>query len=254
MIPLPGRSQPDQQQIDRLVDGELSEEERRRLLVNLDDDPVQWRQVALGFIESQCCINACRELTDSLPHDPDENPHDSDPLIDTGLSFVEENPTVAELVPEDSDSLHEHRSRHRAVRFLPVVASVAVAFSLGFVAQSRWTDWAERASNRLPTPNRFNGIPVAQIANQFPGLDGGFSAAELRKVKLPLVQRSDATEKWLNRSDRVVSPQLEQSLSRYGHLVSERRRVYPVQLKDGRRILVPVKDIELKYIGNRGYH
>src|SRR5262245_12670555 len=38
---------------DRLVDGELSSEERGRLLASLDDRPGGWRQCALAFLEAQ---------------------------------------------------------------------------------------------------------------------------------------------------------------------------------------------------------
>ena len=39
---------------DRLVDGELSEEERRELLAGLDNEPGGWRRCALAFLEAQC--------------------------------------------------------------------------------------------------------------------------------------------------------------------------------------------------------
>jgi anti-sigma factor RsiW len=38
---------------DRLVDGELTGEERRRLLESLDTRPEGWRRCALAFLEAQ---------------------------------------------------------------------------------------------------------------------------------------------------------------------------------------------------------
>jgi hypothetical protein len=40
-------------EIDRLVDGELTESEQRELLRRLEDQPAGWRQCALAFVESQ---------------------------------------------------------------------------------------------------------------------------------------------------------------------------------------------------------
>ena len=42
-----------QDKIDRLVDGELGEEERAGLLGELEGDPASWRRCALTFLESQ---------------------------------------------------------------------------------------------------------------------------------------------------------------------------------------------------------
>ena len=40
--------------IDMLVDGELSEADRRALLLQLEHDPDGWRRCALAFLEAQC--------------------------------------------------------------------------------------------------------------------------------------------------------------------------------------------------------
>ena len=44
----------DDSRFDRLVDGELSEAERRELLAGLDSEPGGWRRCALAFLEAQC--------------------------------------------------------------------------------------------------------------------------------------------------------------------------------------------------------
>src|SRR5271165_540757 len=43
-----------QRQLDRLVDGELSEADRRVLLLKLEHEPEGWRNCALAFLEAQC--------------------------------------------------------------------------------------------------------------------------------------------------------------------------------------------------------
>ncbi|HUG89437.1 MAG TPA: hypothetical protein VML55_01300 [Planctomycetaceae bacterium] len=44
---------PDPRLLDRMVDGELSPKDERALLVQLDDEPAGWRQLALAFVESR---------------------------------------------------------------------------------------------------------------------------------------------------------------------------------------------------------
>ena len=43
-----------EQQVDLLVDGELSEADRRALLLQLEHEPDGWRRCALAFLEAQC--------------------------------------------------------------------------------------------------------------------------------------------------------------------------------------------------------
>lgn len=40
-------------EIDALVDGELAEPQRQQLLLRLEQEPAQWRRVALAFLEAQ---------------------------------------------------------------------------------------------------------------------------------------------------------------------------------------------------------
>src|SRR5262245_830538 len=51
--------------LDRLVDGELSDTDRRELLVALDQEADGWRRCALAFLESQA-------LSEQLRNSPNE--------------------------------------------------------------------------------------------------------------------------------------------------------------------------------------
>ncbi len=48
--------------VDRLVDGELSEMERRALLLRFENEPDCWRRCALAFLEAQCWREAFAPL------------------------------------------------------------------------------------------------------------------------------------------------------------------------------------------------
>ena len=40
--------------LDRLVDGELTDEQEREILLQLERDPSGWRRCALAFLEARC--------------------------------------------------------------------------------------------------------------------------------------------------------------------------------------------------------
>ena len=94
----------DQQRLDRLVDGELSEQERVDLLRELDGQPTGWRQCALSFIESQLWQH---ELTRDHAPDPSQ------------VSAATERPDVRPM---------------RYVGWLVTAAAVMLAFTFG----QRW--------------------------------------------------------------------------------------------------------------------
>src|SRR5689334_18008262 len=58
-----------ERRLGRLVDGELSPEEYRTLLVSLEEEPGGWRQCAMAFLEAQALS---QELSQVL-HSPDES-------------------------------------------------------------------------------------------------------------------------------------------------------------------------------------
>src|SRR5262249_14017698 len=55
------------QQVDRLVDGELSNAEQREVLLAADREPDGWRRLALAFVESQALRLELSALMKPLP-------------------------------------------------------------------------------------------------------------------------------------------------------------------------------------------
>ena len=53
-------------ELDRLIDGVLSEDDRRMLLLNLDASPGGWRRCALAFLEAQAWREAFAETASPL--------------------------------------------------------------------------------------------------------------------------------------------------------------------------------------------
>jgi hypothetical protein len=67
----PPRSPGDDRLLDRLVDGELPEVERRELLIRFENEPDGWRRCALAFLEAQTWRQALRSLVPFESGGPD---------------------------------------------------------------------------------------------------------------------------------------------------------------------------------------
>src|SRR5262245_34370943 len=60
----------DAELIDRLVDGNLPDTERRRLLLRFESEPGGWRRCALAFLEAQAWQEAIGPLVTSTNAEP----------------------------------------------------------------------------------------------------------------------------------------------------------------------------------------
>src|ERR1700754_5979 len=102
--------------IDRLVDGELSNDERRQLLATLEAQPDGWRRCALAFVEAQTWRGAMGSLLreNAAPVEPKSLPN------------VVENSGSA-----GASSLRSETSRSHLATWFAVAASIVVAFGLG---------------------------------------------------------------------------------------------------------------------------
>src|SRR5262249_32693931 len=103
--------------LDRLVDGELPNAERRALLLRLESEPDGWRRCALAFLESQ--------------------------------SWREAVGPLAAAAPIPSRPIRTPRRRRSVARLTAVAASLAAAFALGWVAHRQPEP---RASFEVATP------------------------------------------------------------------------------------------------------
>ena len=239
----------DQRQFDLLVDDELSEPQRREILTSLDDTPDGWRRCALAFLEAQCLH---REL---------------------GL--------VSHVGPAESRC--DKRSGGPAARgnrwrtLAAMAASFLVALGLGICWQSLFVPDRDfilpsvevAESDTPPEPAVLDGFPqessmaVADAAGgppessdswqmvSFPVSDG---ADEVEIVRLPAVERDSIDEAWLMNLPRAMSPEIVRAIEDSGHRVRTRRRLLPLRMEDDRRLVVPVDQVDIHYVGGAAYH
>ena len=137
----------DDTRFDRLVDDELSEEERRELLGRLDDEPSGWRRCALAFLEAQCWRQALGEtpsLRDSL----------GAALQSTGKN-ADETPAIPIETPRRAVWLG------RVKMLSAMAASFLVAMWLGTMAHRAWVGQSARSAG---------AGPIGEVAEMAKGL------------------------------------------------------------------------------------
>lgn len=232
-----------ERQIDQLVDGELSEDQRRELLARLDQQPDGWRRCALAFLEAQCW----RETLGPVALRPMEAPAEPRPASRSSCGWAARYGVLA-----------------------AVAASFLLAFVLGVQFRQGWFGGvvppAEMVKNAPEGAAAVPEVRQAQVAVAPPqperdvqpdprrwqlvtlttpeGPEGGEET-----IRVPAVESDAVDEQWLANQPPAVPREVLEAFQRAGHRVQQQRELVPVQLKDGRRLVVPVDRVELNYVG-----
>ena len=225
--------------LDRLVDGELTDEQEREILLQLERDPSGWRRCALAFLEAQ----AFRQEFGSMLSVPTERP-------------VSRRPA------------QRYRWGGYGGTLLAMAASFLVALFVGTQLPGPW----RRPAPADPSPNYLaegtsNGQqPVArperpaEIPLEVPRQPQTPSApvwmvelagpdGESEPIRVPAVERDSIDEDWLQNLPAAIPPEVVRQWERIGHPIRQRRRLLPFRLNDGRQLVVPVDEVNLPYVG-----
>ena len=226
--------QRDAMRIDRLVDGELSDDERRHLLASLEAQPDGWRRCALAFVEAQTWRGAMSGLLR-------ENAAPAGPSV--SLSVAETSGSAGA-----SPSQNETSRSHLGTWFA-VAASVVVAFGLGRqsgVMRSASEPASQQIASTPAVPNdkadsprlerAARGDAVTLVVNDRDGVP--------QRIEVPLVEGRQ-----LGRAFGDVpqwsSPELDRRLDEQGLDLDARRRYAPLYFEQENKIVpmvVPVDD------------
>jgi len=223
----------DDRLFDRLVDGELSPEEYRGLIATLDDEPGGWRRCALAFLEAQA-------LTGELG----------------GMrrTFDFETQSPAEFKPPARP-----KKGLNVGTFLAVAASFLLAFGLGVVAPRFFF----RAPQESPGTGNIS-MPVASDDRQLPRHQSLRPIGNVRLVmdgqsgdgsqagELPVYEGEDL-DQLLRQQQPALAPELVDLLRQRGHSVEQQRQLVPVQLDDGRQLVVPIEGYQITPVRHRSY-
>jgi hypothetical protein len=232
MISIPPEPSDDEILMDRLIEGELDGPARRALLLRLDAQPEGWRRLALGFLEAQ----AWRESLGSL---------------------------AGELLRPGEEPRRPPARRSFARSWLARAAVLLAVFGLG---------WGAGRSDGLPGSPSRDAVVHSEVPAPGDSQPGRAKTATVpAPIPDPLPQGSEAEE----RPDRtlvhepapgeapyrslggaaafLVSEAGRDRLQRRGYEVERRPAVAAVRLGDGRRAVIPIEDVKVRYVGARVY-
>jgi hypothetical protein len=200
----------DDRLLDRLVDGELLDTERRLLLQRLEAEPDGWRRCALAFLEAQAWHDSLGPATDSV--------------VDRSIAATAAAPTIP---------APRRLGGRLFASFSALAACVAVAFALG---------WSMRPQPAGVTSNVLvaNGAPSPP--HPADGTVAIGSSTTGQEISSPVA--------------KAPAPSLEAVLKKWeqrGYRAERQDRVLPVELKDGRKVNVPVQEYRIQYLGGRTY-
>jgi hypothetical protein len=209
---------------DRLVDGELSDADRHRLLSSLDDRPEGWRRCALAFLEAQCWSEQLGELA--------RRP--------TATDDIEQAITIVPAAAPREDRRH-------GAAWLAMAAGLLAAFTLGLV----WRSGSPVAVNALSKPSQKIVEVIPPPSLDTPGGAASRDALTLwvrdetgkaQPLRVPLVDARTLDQQLGLTFQSGVPSDVRNRLQDRGFDVESKRSYAPFWLENGRPMIVPVDD------------
>ena len=210
--------------LDRLVAGELADNNRRALLLKLEATPDGWRRCALAFLEDQAWRTALGQ------------------------------PPVLEAMPIRAKSIRRHR-------WPLVVGPYALAAGLiGLFALTLFRPGVREVER--PTPVELvDQKPAATKTPAEPDLEPGQPVGWVGLVQpddgespprpVPILAATEATEQWLQAQPATIPDYVRAIWERQGFRVEESHRLVELGLQDGRPVGIPVDEVSFNYVGRQ---
>jgi hypothetical protein len=242
--------------IDLIVDGSLQPGELRRALAQLEREADGWKRCTLAFLEAQCWRDAFRAI---------EAPPSSNVRCDSDS---------IQLAPPAF-----HRPRINWWRGVAAVGIVAVSFALGWLSRvSRPGEPAGAVHSVSKNPlvagqpqdsSSEPELPVSAVPSRSSRFEPEFAAdpappgpedivqtvgqvqfgTEGGGATVPILAGPGINGDWLRAQPPPLSDSEQVVLERYGYQVDQRRRLLVATLADGRRVSVPIDQVEIRYTG-----
>ena len=226
--------------LDRLVDGELAEADRRKLLLSLDHQPSRLAAMCAGVSRSAELARSAWSWRGGRGAGA-RRPRGGEPA-EAVLRLCSRSRLAA------SSPARRRVPRHW-LWIGEMAASFLVAFSLGL--------WMRGGLTTTTTTTR----PTGPFAVAPRSIDSGETrtveviaegaGGQVEKMQVPLVDNSRAGW-WQSQPAAVVPEEVRRAVERSGLQIRQERKYFPVQLPDGRRALVPIDQIDVVPVGNRG--
>jgi hypothetical protein len=245
-------SSAEQRQVDRLVDGELSEADRRVLLLQLEHEPDGWRRCALAFLEAQCWK---AELGPPLLPD---RAGQAGPT--SGQPVANSSPQPAGLPTVSSQrAAGWQRGRQIAATLLTISACLLIAIFIGMGLRGNGSgelhgpgspvkEAVLTEPNNGPLGNE-SGAPGGWELVTFPAADSADGRTQTCFV--PAQRREALDQSMLTQAPDALPPEVQRAFEDSGHQIVQTREIVEQKMKDGRRLVVPVDNVEIHYVGRQ---
>lgn len=226
----------DTDQLDAFVDGELSDDEQRGLLLRLDTDPDGWRRLALAFVEAQRWRRELRTV-----------------VADVGGSPAPPKPTRA------VQSVRRLAFIRRVAGPLAITAAaLLVGVALGHSIRDRDGVRHVARADSDAVPQASGKQKLHEVRPSAPG-DGpsalppvamqiariGFTdpaSGEVRQIEAAVTGPPEAPILRLNEPIAALPEGLRLSLERAAFELITSQRVYPLRLETGEQIMLVGRD------------
>jgi hypothetical protein len=235
--------------IDQIVDGVLAPSQLRAAIDRLEREPDGWKRCALAFLEAQCWRESLRLVGEPKPMG----------LKSGSMSQVQNN-------------VQPIRTSRRWLTNLVAASVVAASFALGWLghgarlgrqtdetmaARSGELDFKPQNAARVDNPVLTVGnAPGAKHLTTVNSPEEVTTVARLRvrsadaENSLPILAGPGINAEWLKSQPPPVSQYGQAVLEQHGYQVDQRRRLISATLLDGRRVTVPIDQVQIRFTGN----
>ena len=231
----------DDNRFDRLVDGELNDEEYRQFLSTLDDRPDGWRRCAMAFLEAQSWSNEFKGVFNETDQ---RSAHRS-------VSAISKAP-------------------NKLGTFLAMAACFLVALFLGMYLRSGSLTVQTAPTNNSLVVENGTQDDEAPDDQQAPIEDTVVASDETkaneplgnvrfvlnegenenrRFIDVPYYELEQMASEQYSDSMWAIPPDVIQELNQKGHQVRRDQQFIPVDLQNGRRVVIPIDQFEIVPVG-----
>lgn len=241
-----------QVQIQSMVDGEFSHEERATLLREIESEPDNWRALALALLEEQ---EWSRQISSSAKRNS-QNLSPSTMVTSSFQGLVSSEPVKPMLRVASLDQLGGATGEKSGKRLASWGSVLAACFLLGvgIYGGSFLPGTNSLKSNDLPELVAVDG--AKRNVEESP-IDGRLESNMGMLVSGPNREREEIPIYDLNAIDHEVFvarekyelAKINQRLRKEGFELDVRPEYYMGKLNDGRQLIVPVKHVGLKPFG-----
>lgn len=218
--------------LELLVEGELSDEQRRDVLVECEQDPLRWKALAVAFLEQQ--------------------------KIRDGMKLVHQDVAIHETMVEPTRSFRSVPWRST----IALAACVMIAFTVGFRSGQPASSDTTVANNVSETDGLVvraesfeqNNQSIEQIDPKDDGIVGYVQwQGNGGRVRLSPVFVGQVDDQWLKDHPPQIDRKVQQVMSRAGWQVEPARKFVSVNLTSGDQFTIPMDDVEYRYVGRQVY-